>query len=45
FKQMRILHLHKPLQQAGIGVYACSPLKSRFEAVFSDISLAIHTKK
>ena len=45
FKQMRILHLHKPLQQAGIGVYACSPLKSKFEAVFSDINLAIHTKK
>ncbi|MCA1761161.1 MAG: DUF1349 domain-containing protein, partial [Bacteroidales bacterium] len=28
FKQMRILHLHKPVQDAGIGVYACSPMKS-----------------
>lgn len=39
FKQMRILHLHKPVQDAGVGVYACSPLKSSFEAVFSEISL------
>lgn len=39
FKQMRICHLHKPLQKAGIGVYACSPLKSSFEAVFSEFGL------
>ncbi len=39
YKQMRILHLHKAVQDAGIGVYACSPLKSSFEAVFSEFSL------
>jgi len=39
FKQMRICHLHKPVEGAGIGVYACSPLKSSFEAVFSELSL------
>jgi hypothetical protein len=39
FKQMRICHLHKPVKGAGIGVYACSPLKSSFEAVFSEFSL------
>ena len=39
FKQMRILHLHKPLQHAGIGVYACSPLKSSFETVFTEFNL------
>lgn len=39
FKQMRICHLHKPLQNTGIGVYACSPLKSSFEAVFSEFGL------
>lgn len=39
FKQMRIGHLHKPLQDAGIGVYACSPLKSSFEAVFSEFRI------
>lgn len=37
FKQMRILHLHKPPLNAGIGVYACSPKSSSFEAVFSEI--------
>jgi len=39
FKQMRILHLHKPLRDAGIGVYACSPQRSSFKAVFSDFYL------
>lgn len=39
FKQMRILHLHKTVQDAGIGVYACSPLKSSFEAVFTEFNL------
>jgi len=39
FKQMRICHLHKPLQKAGMGVYACSPLKSSFEAVFSEFNI------
>jgi uncharacterized protein len=39
FKQMRILHLHKTVQNAGIGIYACSPLKSSFDAEFSEFSL------
>jgi regulation of enolase protein 1 (concanavalin A-like superfamily) len=39
FTQMRILHLHKPLKDAGIGVYACSPQKSSFEAVFTEFNL------
>jgi uncharacterized protein len=39
FKQMRILHLHKPVLGAGIGVYACSPLNSSFEAVFSEFHM------
>ena len=39
YKQMRILHIHKPVSDAWIGVYACSPLKSSFKASFSDFSL------
>lgn len=39
YQQMRICHLHKPVKNSGIGVYACSPLKSSFEAVFSEFSL------
>mgnify|MGYP005849058767 CR=1 FL=1 len=39
FKQMRILHLHKPVRDAKIGIYACSPLKSSFEAVFTEFNL------
>ena len=39
FRQMRILHMHKLLQDAGIGIYACSPLDSSFEAGFTDISI------
>lgn len=36
YKQMRILHLHKPPADSAIGVYACSPLNSSFEATFSE---------
>jgi uncharacterized protein len=39
FKQMRIFHLHKAIEKANIGIYACSPLKSSFEAVFTDMEL------
>ncbi|WP_372946985.1 DUF1349 domain-containing protein [Mariniphaga sp.] len=39
FKQMRILHIHQPAQNPGIGVYACSPLKSSFEAVFTHLKI------
>ena len=44
YKQMRILHIHKPLINAWIGVYACSPLKSSFRARFSDFMLTKNFK-
>lgn len=39
FKQMRIFHLHLPSLQVNMGVYACSPLTSSFQARFSDLTL------
>ena len=39
FKQMRIFHMHQPINQAHIGVYACSPLTSSIQAVFSEFGL------
>ncbi len=39
FKQMRMLHMHTPMEIARIGVYACSPLKSSFKAVFSEFGI------
>lgn len=39
FKQMRMLHMHTAFEIAPIGVYACSPLKSSFRAVFSDFKI------
>lgn len=39
FKQMRILHLHLPINTARVGVYACSPLQSSFKAVFSEFEI------
>lgn len=39
FQQMRIFHMHTPLEAVRIGAYACSPLKSSFEAVFSKFML------
>lgn len=35
FRQMRIFHMHKTFETANVGVYACSPLKSSFKALFS----------
>ena len=35
YKQMRIFHMHKAIQTTNIGIYACSPLKSSFDAVFT----------
>lgn len=40
FRQMRMFHMHYPVGTAGVGVYACSPLKSSFKALFSDFELA-----
>ncbi len=39
FKQMRVLHMHKPISIARVGVYACSPLQSNFKAVFSEFKI------
>ncbi len=39
FKQMRIFHMHQKLTSVNIGVYACSPLDSSMQAVFSGFTL------
>lgn len=39
FKQMRIFHMHQPIVKANVGVYACSPLNSSIQAIFSDLEL------
>jgi uncharacterized protein len=39
FQQMRIFHMHQAVDQANIGVYACSPLDSSFTAAFFEISI------
>lgn len=39
FKQMRILHMHMPINTARVGVYACSPLQSSFRAFFSEFNI------
>ncbi len=39
FQQMRMLHMHIPMETARIGVYACSPLKSSFKADFSEFRI------
>ena len=36
FKQMRIFHLFEAENEINIGVYACSPSDSSFEAVFTE---------
>lgn len=35
WQQMRMFHLHKTAEKVSVGVYACSPLHSSFNAVFS----------
>ena len=35
YKQMRMLHMLKNSEKVKVGVYACSPLQSSFNAVFS----------
>lgn len=39
FFQMRIFHMHQPIQEVNFGVYACSPLNSSFEAKFTNFKL------
>ena len=36
WQQMRMFHLHKSVEKISVGVYACSPLQSSFNAVFSE---------
>ena len=36
YLQMRMFHIHEILDEVRVGVYACSPLKSSFNAVFSE---------
>ncbi len=38
YKQMRICHMYKGTGRINFGIYACSPEKSSFKAVFSDFS-------
>ena len=40
FKQMRIFHLFEAEGEINIGVYACSPSESSFEAVFTEIKFS-----
>ncbi|MBC7451074.1 MAG: DUF1349 domain-containing protein [Cytophagales bacterium] len=37
--QLRVVHMHKPIDVAHVGIYACSPKSSSFQAVFSDFKL------
>jgi len=39
YNQLRIFHMHNPITVAKVGVYACSPMKSSFKAVFSNFDL------
>ncbi|MGD9555831.1 MAG: DUF1349 domain-containing protein [Mangrovibacterium sp.] len=39
YQQMRMFHMQQQIAAARIGIYACSPLKSSFRAVFSDFEL------
>ncbi len=39
FKQMRIFHLKKGYDEISFGIYACSPLKNSFRAVFTEMTL------
>ena len=39
FRQMRICHMHAGAGTVRFGIYACSPEKSSFRAVFSDMAL------
>lgn len=39
FEQMRIFHLFEGAGEVNVGVYACSPLKSSFDAIFTGMEL------
>jgi Uncharacterized conserved protein len=40
FKQMRIFHLFEGSKEINIGIYACSPSDSSFEAIFSELNIS-----
>jgi len=39
FQQMRMFHMHKDMPKVKVGVYACSPMESSFNAVFSEFKI------
>ncbi len=39
FKQMRICHMWKGTEEIVFGIYACSPEKSSFKAIFSNMEI------
>ncbi len=39
FSQMRICHMHKGEGEISFGIYACSPEKSSFRAIFTNMEL------
>jgi hypothetical protein len=39
YEQMRIFHMHRPIETIHLGVLACSPTKSSFTAHFSQFNL------
>ncbi|CAD8044947.1 unnamed protein product [Paramecium primaurelia] len=41
FHEIRVCHLHKETQETSVGIYACSPQDSSFQAEFSDIKLEL----
>jgi len=41
YHQQRIAHLHNAQKNILAGIYACSPMQSSFEAVFSEFSVLI----
>lgn len=40
YKQMRIFHLFQADNEINLGIYACSPSKSSFNAIFSEIEVS-----
>jgi len=39
WKQLRITHLHNKFHELDVGIYACSPMNSCFEAIFDNFIL------
>ena len=39
WKQLRIAHIHPEFKTINVGIYACSPMDSSFEAVFDNYTL------